>query len=552
MIRNAKHCLNRLLLSSAIVFLLPIGSEALAGQLHVGGASVSITPEGPVAVSGQMQTRIAREVESEVTATALALESREGDEVLDRAVMVSCDLVLIRDGIPDKVRERIRDRIPDFDTDKLLMNGTHTHTGPVTRLGQYDIPEDAIKVEEYVEFLCDRVADAVVQAWETRKPGSVGWGLGHAIVAQNRRAVYADGTSVMYGSTSKPEFRNMEAGEDHGVEVLFFWNDRKELIATAIDVSCPAQEVESRSTVNADFWHPVRETLRAKHGKDLLVLGWIGAAGDQSPHLMYRKDAEERMRNLRGLTRLEEISRRIVHAWEEAYEGAKQEMHADVPLVHKVETIELPRRKVTEKEYNEVKAKIEELSKDPKNNVRVRWHQKVVDRYERQQADNVDPYKMELHAIRLGDIAIATNDFELFTNFGIQMKARSPALQTFIIQLAGPGTYVPTERAACGGGYSAIVESNEVGPEGGQVLADRTVEILGSLWANRWNPVRGGSPSSSASILPMHRAVCIVNLGFPLFRPQSRKWETPGSHRSRSVCAPCKLSDPLFAKTPLC
>ena len=82
-------------------------------------------------------------------------------------------------------------------------------------------------------------------------------------------------------------------------------------------------------------------------------------------------------------------------------------------------------------------------------------------------------------------MAIATNVFELFTEFGIQIKARSRALQTFVIQLAGPGTYVPTERAVRGGGYSAIVESNLVGPEGGQVLVDRTVEVINSLWPDR-------------------------------------------------------------------
>lgn len=50
--------------------------------------------------------------------------------------------------------------------------------------------------------------------------------------------------------------------------------------------------------------------------------------------------------------------------------------------------------------------------------------------------------------------------------------------------LWGPGTYVPSKRAELGGGYSAIVESNEVGPEGGQVLTERTVEILTALWPN--------------------------------------------------------------------
>ena len=40
----------------------------------------------------------------------------------------------------------------------------------------------------------------------------------------------------------------------------------------------------------------------------------------------------------------------------------------------------------------------------------------------------------------------------VLTEFGIQIKARSRALQTFIIQLAGPGSYVPTGRADRGGG----------------------------------------------------------------------------------------------------
>jgi hypothetical protein len=234
--------------------------------------------------------------------------------------------------------------------------------------------------------------------------------------------------------------------------------------------------------VNADFWHEVRESLRARHGKDLLVLGWTGAAGDQSPHLMYRKRAEERMRTLRGLTRLEELSRRIVGAWEEAYDGARKEQHADAALVHKVASIKLPVRAVTEAEVAEARSKVEMLSKDPRNRRLVVWHQEVVVRHERQKAGPVDLFAMELHVIRLGDVAIATNAFELFTEFGIQIKARSRALQTFVIQLAGPGSYVPTGRAVRGGGYSAIVESNLVGPEGGQVLTDRTVELINSLW----------------------------------------------------------------------
>ena len=142
-------------------------------------------------------------------------------------------------------------------------------------------------------------------------------------------------------------------------------------------------------------------------------------------------------------------------------------------------------RAVTEAEFAAARGQVEALSKDPRNRRLMLWHQEVVDRFERQRAGPVPPYEMELHVIRLGDVAIATNDFELFTDFGIRIKARSRALQTFLIQLAGPGTYVPTERAARGGGYSAIVESNRVGAEGGQVLVERTVEAINALWPDR-------------------------------------------------------------------
>ncbi|WP_165073206.1 hypothetical protein [Paludisphaera rhizosphaerae] len=454
-----------------------------ASELHVGAAGVSITPDRPVALSGQMHTRISRSVRSPVVANALALESREGDRVIDQAVMVACDLVAIPGPILRRSRELVGARIPDFDAAKLILSATHTHTAPVLEEGFYEIPKDGVmQPGEYADFLVARVADAAVAAWRARKPSKVGWGLGHAVVAQNRRSIYADGRSVMYGATALPDFRGIEGPEDHGVEVLFVWDEAGKLIATAVNLACPSQEVEGESSVDADAWHEIRESLKARHGADLVVLGWTGAAGDQSPHLMYRKRAEERMRALRKRSRLEELAARVVAAWDEAHEGAKQEAVAGAPLVHKVASLDLPPRIVSEADAASAAEKVAKLSKDPANRRLVLWHQDVVDRRRQQQAGEARPYRIEMHALRLGDVAIATNPFELYTQYGIQMKARSKALQTFIIQLAGPGTYLPTEPAVRGGGYSAIAESNQVGPEGGQVLSDKTVEILNAMW----------------------------------------------------------------------
>lgn len=478
----------RLLLVGFLVLLLIVKVDArcMAAQLYVGGATVDITPDLPVSLTGQMNTRIANKVESKVTATALVLESREGDKLFDYAVFVSCDLIAIRESLDEAVRKKLDGRVKQIVVEKVILNGTHTHTAPTMIEGKYKMPDKPgiVQPNEFVDFAASRIADAVVKAWDARQPGKAGWGLGHAVVAHNRRSLYSNGTAQMYGSTAKSSFRGMEGYEDHGLEVLFFWNEKNELIATAINVGCPAQAVGSRSTVNADFCHPLREALHKKYGKDLLVLTWIGAAGDHSPRPMYRREAEKRMMKLRGLSELEEIARRIVNGWEEAYAGAKQEMHSDPVLIHKVKTIELPLHPVSEADCKRVKKEIEVLSKNPANFRRIKWKQAILDRYDQQQAGVAKPYQMQLHTVRLGDIAIATNNFELFNSYGTQMKARSPALQTFVIQLCGRGTYVPTERAVAGGGYSATIESNTVGPEGGQVLTDLTVESIKDLFKN--------------------------------------------------------------------
>jgi hypothetical protein len=464
---------------------------AANAETRIGAASVSITPDQPVAVSGQFHLRIARNVESPVTANVLVLESREDDRCLDVAVMVSCDLVSIPPDLLAELRAVVGQRIADLDVNKIFLNGTHTHTAPVVRRDKYRVPEDrAMSVAAYREFFVDRVAGAIAQAWEQRVPGRCSWGLDHAVVAYNRRAVYANGSAKMYGATDTADFKGLEGGEDHDVGCLFCWNADNQLIAVCVNVACPAQEVESRAAVNADYWHPVRESLRARFGPQLCVLGWIGAAGDQSPHLMYRKTADERMRQLRDSSRLEEIARRVVRAVEDTFEVVQHDQQANLELRHHVETIELPMRRVTDGEYAEAKAAVEQavaaIAADPKaaDKVyrRMKWYEVTVQRYEQQRTKASTTYPIELHVLRIGDAVICTNPFELFTEYGIRIKARSRAEQTFVIQLVGVGTYLPTEQAVRGGHYSAVVHSSLIGPEGGQMLVDRTIKCIDGLW----------------------------------------------------------------------
>lgn len=480
-------------LAAAYLTLSLLAGARIQAELLVGTASCDITPAEPVAVSGQFHLRVARTVESPITANVLVLESRPDGQTSDLAIMVSCDLLYVPDTVLTLVRAEVHKRLPELDTLKIFMNGTHTHTAPVLKPGKYTIPrEGVIPVEQYCAWLSQQVAAAIEQAWQQRAPGTVSWGLSHAVVAYNRRTVYANGTAQMYGNMNKPSLRGLEGPEDHDIGSLFVWDSAGKLIAVAVNVACPAQEVESRTAVNADFWHPVRKSLQARYGKRLCVLAWIGAAGDTSPHVRYRQAAEDRMRRLRGLSRLDEIARRIVRAVDDAYEVVQHERHGNAALTHKVEKLDLPIRLVTPEEHQQAQTEVEkaltQMEKDPKASDRVhrrmKWFEQTVQRFERQQVEPKPRYTMELHVLRIGDVAVCTNPFELYTEYGIRIKARSPAVQTFVVQLTGGGSYLATARAEQGGGYSAVVHSCLVGPEGGQILVDRTVALINTLWTN--------------------------------------------------------------------
>ena len=75
-----------------------------------------------------------------------------------------------------------------------------------------------------------------------------------------------------------------------------------------------------------------------------------------------------------------------------------------------------------------------------------------------------------------------TSPFELFLDYGTRIKGRSPAVQTFVVQLAGPGSYLPSARAMESGGYGATTGSREVGPEGGDKLVEWSVDTLNVFW----------------------------------------------------------------------
>ena len=440
---------------AAIILLLLSCREATtgAGALYVGWATVDITPDKPVALVGQLHKRISQKVRDPLTATALAVETRGDDGRREQAILVSCDVLYIRKAVQDRLREVVKGQLPGFDAEKLLLNATHTHTAPGFADDDfgtlYDVSKDkgVMKASEYADFFVERVAKAIVDAWQSRKPGGTSWALGHAVVGMNRRAHYFNGSTVMYGQTKQPDFANIEGYEDHGVEMLFFWDQNKSPIGVVINIACTAQETEGLSEISADFWHDVRMEIRRRFSRDIFVLPQCAAAGDVSPHLLFRSRAEEIMRQRRGLSSRQEIARRIVDAVENALPLAKQDIQTSTVFKHTVTRVNIPPQEP---------AMLPFYTTDP-----------------------VAP--IEFHIIRLGDVAMATNPFELYLDYGVRIKARSPAVLTLLVQLSCQHCgYLPTDKGVQGGGYSA--DKFVVGPKGGQVLVEETIRHLNALW----------------------------------------------------------------------
>jgi len=468
--------------------------------LRIGWASRDVTPDRPAMLRGQFHVRISKAVQNPLTVTALAIDSGG-----DQCVMVSADRVGIPDVLRDQVRKKLAETVPDLDPGKVFMNATHTHTAPPIFSKWEDQGPDVTSPEEYCAFLTKKMVACITEAWQKRDVGMLAWGFGEAVIGHNRRISYRDGAAKMYGNTNDPEFASFEGHQDHAVDMLFTYDPGGKLTGMIINLACPSQVTEGDSFVSADFWHEARTEIRNRHGDDIFILPQCAPAGDQSPHLLVNNKAYNRMLQLRGLgenlnhrpgvaQRLE-IGRRIANAVDDVLPIVSKDSRTDVPVAHVVKTLELPRRMVTKEECDEARAEVAAYTRQieneyadlpPSNPDRSRcfgrrgWYQGVIDRYE--QAETMRTYPMELHVVRIGDVAFATNSFELYLDFGTRMKARSQAVQTFLVQLTGTGTYLPTVKSMAGKSYGSVPASNQVGPDGGQMIVEETVALITQLF----------------------------------------------------------------------
>ncbi len=489
-----------------------------------GWAVREITPDLPVELSGQYYQRLADRMRDPLSAVAWAIEAK-GAAGAEQAILVGVDLVGVSSDLQNDVRARLRGLLPDFDPARLLLSAIHTHTAPSPKAFRrwWNPDARAMTVESYRRLLVERLAEAAAAAWQGRARGGVSFALAWAVLGHCRRPVYADGSSEMYGAVDRSDFVGMEGGEDGGVELIFTWNERRQLTGAVVNAACPAQVMEACRVVSADLAGELRRLLREAWGRDVPVMYQVAPAGDLSPRDLtrnYRVGPAHFWDEAGMLILARRLARTVLEVMPAATAAAGDAPGAPPidwhPVFrHTVKALALPVRRVSEAEVEQARANIQRLQAehpdlagdlrqayaaftartlareqagghgpyDNKNEDFVRWHdnQAVLKRLETQETQPV--YDCELHCLRLGETALASNPFELFLEYSQRIKARSPARRTMLVQLAGgQGGYLPTPQAVAHGGYGALVINGQVGPAGGDMLVEEILAAIKQLF----------------------------------------------------------------------
>ena len=493
-------------------------------KLLIGFAEESLVPDKRVRLYGQFYERISEYVESEITATAMAVSSGE-----EQMILVSADLTAAPTFVLNIVRRKFASMTDEVSPDKIIITATHTHTSHTlanpTAGDQFistksilkefmaedkeykplvTADESVLDPTEATEFVSDRIALAAYRAWQARRPSYIANDFGRAVVGMCRRATYTDGSAEMWGDTNRADFDSLEGGNDSGIELLYVFDSDKKLSGIVANIACPSQILEHRSFISADYWGRAKANIREKLGERIFLVGLGGAGGDQCPRDLVRwvhpktelndpnisrpnlvdRRADPSMFDIEGCNKAgKRISNEIISVYEDL---DMDRLTDEAPFVHRVKNIDLPLRKATRAEYDRAVREIEYFVQknadkptfDYADNAKMFVHAGTVKRYREQQ--NKEIFSAEYHAVRLGNIAIVTNPFELFLDFGNRIKARSNAEQTFIAQLTcGASGYLPTEKAERAGHYSAYITSGSVGHEGGDLLVR---EQLKDIW----------------------------------------------------------------------
>jgi hypothetical protein len=288
----------------------------------------------------------------------------------------------------------------------------------------------------------------------------------------NRRGLRTDGTAEMHWGSWQPAFAGVEGPRDGGVPVIFARTEEGDVKVVISSFSTHPNCVAGGSFYSADIPGAVRKVIRRTLGDHVGVIYLTGAAGDTAPIVML--DNPENIQPWRGEEGLQRSGLYLGAEILQAIATATDPM-PDQTVGHKWGILDVPMRPWPE-------------SFDPAT-LKGGFREFFMKSFEMwpHLMEEENPVPTPVHVVRAGNAAICTNPGELYCQYGLDIKERSPAEVTLVSELTdGCVGYVPTPEAILRSGYSAYPGLQcKLVPEAGEMVVEATGEMLEELFRGR-------------------------------------------------------------------
>lgn len=244
-------------------------------EWRAGVADVCITPDGSYWMAGYASRNSPSEgTLQDLYAKAIALDDADGS----RLVIVTMDLIVIPKDLAEAVYRRVEEKY-GVPKSRVLLNCSHTHTGPevrATRADVYSIPGVYVeKIREYASRLEDHLVDIVGQAIENQRPANLTISEATATFAVNRR----NNREADVPTLRKEQ--NLVGPVDHAVPVMRVTGGDGKIIAILFGYACH-NTVLSLNETSGDYAGVAQHSIEKRYpGAQAMFV--MGAGGDQNP-----------------------------------------------------------------------------------------------------------------------------------------------------------------------------------------------------------------------------------------------------------------------------
>jgi len=450
-------------------------------KLNVGYARVNINPMLGIAVAGYFVPRYASGILDDLEAFALAFSCGKAP-----VLMISVDSCGMKRQIADRFREKIADAT-GISAERIYLAATHTHTGPML-VPSGSFPVDEEKIERYVEFLGERLADVAVMAIKDLRPARMGFITGWAPerVAYIRRYRMKDGSVMTCPPVDDPNIDHPLGTLDQRVHVLRFDREGAEGIVL-MNYGLHADTINS-DMISPDWPGWTRKTLETVLGvKCVCMIGAEGDVGSTNVHPTGgdMNDTEISFDNEMkspGMARF--VGRALAGTVLQVYDKAEFIDVEDLAILHRTVRVAANRPKPEEMPLAKKYKALHDAGRDCDIPYTAMELTTVVAEASRmcRLEHGPDEFLLEMTGLRLGDVAFVGIPGEPFTEIGVRIKDTDGWKMILPCCLVnGSQGYFPSREAFSEGGYEA--RSSNFRPDVADLIVEGGKALLRDLKA---------------------------------------------------------------------